>query len=276
MKKSYLVGAFACLAALAPSTTAFAATTEVVTEADVVRQAENTPPTAPWVLYTRAGTPPTAGAFVEGPPAPPLGTGSFQSTTVTGGEKVTLFNYTHTDETLASIDEVAYSTYRTAGTGSQLPALNVQIDTNGSALGGFATLVYEPVYNPSKTVVSNTWQSWTATGSGVWWSTQPINGQCKGATYDCFRTWAEIVANNPGAAIGGVGINQGSGNAGLTGATDAFTFDETKYNFESKPQSKEDCKQGGFAAYTVGNPPRPAFKNQGDCVSSFASGKPKS
>ena len=317
MKKSYLVGAFACLAALAPSTTAFAATTKVVTEADVVRQPQ-VPPMTGWGLYTNSLTPPTAGAFVEGPAAPPLGTGSFRTTTLLGSEKVFLYNFTHIGTKLSAVDRIAYSTYRSAGSANQLPALNVQIDFNGPAVAnGFSTLVYEPVYNPSQAVVSNIWQSWTATGSGVWWSTGTINGQCIGATDTCDKSWAEIVANNPAATVlGAVGINQGSGNPGLTGATDAFTFDETTYNFESKPdadgdgvtdgddncvnvpnpgqedgdgdglgtacdqnerpQTKEDCKQGGFAAYTIGNPPRPAFKNQGDCVSSFAPGKSKS
>ncbi|HWJ30459.1 MAG TPA: hypothetical protein VNS32_28255, partial [Flavisolibacter sp.] len=37
---------------------------QLVSEADVVRQPENTPPTKNWVLYTRPGTPPTAGVFV--------------------------------------------------------------------------------------------------------------------------------------------------------------------------------------------------------------------
>ena len=270
MKKSHVVGAFACLAVLVPSTPAFAAPSELVTEASVVRQVENTLPTAPWVLYTRTGTPSSAGAFVEGPGTPPLGTGSFQTTTATGGEKVFLSNFDHIGTMLADVANIGYSTYRTAGSASQLPALNVVIDFNGPAVtGGFSTLVFEPVYNlGQQAVVSGIWQSWTATGTGVWWSTRAIGGQCK---IECYRTWADIVQNNPDATVlGGVGINQGSGNAGLVGATDAFTFDRTTYNFEAKQRTKDDCKNGGFGDYTVGNPPRPLFKNQGDCVSSVS------
>src|SRR5687767_14510393 len=88
-------------------------TTDVVTEDDVTRQVENTLPTDNWVLYTRAGTPPTAAAFDEGPDAPPLGVGSLHLTTVTGSEKVFLFNYDHVGTRLAGIDAISYATYRT-------------------------------------------------------------------------------------------------------------------------------------------------------------------
>jgi hypothetical protein len=38
-------------------------------------------------------------------------------------------------------------------------------------------------------------------------------------------TWNYIVANNPNATIlGGFGVNQGSGNGGLTASTDALTI----------------------------------------------------
>jgi hypothetical protein len=274
LKQFRIIGALACAAALSMTGTALAATTEVVIESDVTRQVENTPPTDNWVLYTRAGTPPTAGAFVTGPDTPPLGTGSFNTTTVTGAEKVFLFNYDHVGTALADIDDIAYSTYRTTGSAQQAPALNLQVDYNGDAAGGFTTLVFEPVYNTAQgAVVDGVWQDWTANGSGRWWSTQPINDQCAGAVGGCFKTWDEIVANNPDAVIlGGVGINQGSGNPGLNANTDAFTFDETTYDFEEfrVPATKDDCKNGGWATFN-----NPTFKNQGDCVSSFAPGKNK-
>lgn len=256
-------------------------TTEVVVEADVTRQAENTPATDDWVLYTRAGTPPTAGAFVDGPSAPPLGSGSLQLSTVGGSEKVFLFNYDHLGTPLADVDDISYSTYRQAGSAQQVAALNLVIDFNGPATsGGFSTLVFEPVYNTGQgPVVSGEWQDWTADGSGVWWSTRPINAQCAGATDACDKTWAEIVANNPDAVIlEGVGVNQGSGNPGLTSNVDAFTFDETTYDFErirdadgdgiedtAPPTDKDQCKKGGYASFN-----NPSFPNQGQCVSYVA------
>jgi hypothetical protein len=266
--RRHLTSSLATIAALglaaAPVASAQAATTERVSEGDVVRQAENTPPTAPWVLYTRAGTPATAGQFVTGPEGTPLGSGSLQLTTNTGGEKVFLFNYDHVGTPLAEVDSVAYSTFRQAGAAQQVAALNVQIDYNGAAAGGFSTLVFEPVYNTDQgAVVSGEWQDWTADGSGTWWSTQPINGQCAGATAACDRTWDEIVASNPDATVLAVGVNQGSGNPGLVTNVDAFTFDETTYDFEAP--GKDDCKDGGWQNFVD-----PSFKNQGDCVSYFA------
>ncbi len=220
-----------------------ASMTVTVTEGDVTRQLENTPPTDNWVLYTRAGTPPTAGAFVAGPASPPLGVGSLRLTTATSSEKVFLFNYDHVGTSLASITELGYATYRTAGNGNQLPGLNIQVDYNGAAAGGFTTLVFEPVYNTAQgAVASGVWQTWNGY-TGRWWSTQPINGQCAGAAVACMRTWPQIVANNPDAVItGGFGINQGSGNPTLNSAVDALTLgaggDTWIYNFE--PDSDGD------------------------------------
>lgn len=263
--KKLLAGAVALALVLVGVTGAMpahAATGEVVREADVTRQVENTPPLDDWVLYTRAGTPATAGAFVAGPPAPPLGTGSLQLATAAGSEKVFLFNYDHVGTPLADVDEIVYSTYRQSGSLQQVAALNVQVDYNGAAPGGFATLVFEPVYNTDQgAVVSGQWQDWTTTGSGVWWSTQPINGQCAGATSTCDKTWAEIVTNNPDAVvIGGVGVNQGSGNPGLTTNVDAFTFDEVTYDFEPIPP---DTDNDGVAD-GVDNCPAVQNPGQGD------------
>ncbi len=259
---------------------AAANTPEVVTEDDVDRQVENTPPTNDWVLYTRTGTPPTAGEFIVGPDTPPLGVGSLQLTTVTGGEKVFLFNYDHVGTLLADINAMSYSTYRTSGNAQQVTALNIQIDYNGDAAGGFSTLVFEPVYNTDQgPVVSGEWQDWIASGTGVWWSTQPINGQCAGATASCDKTWDEIIANNPDATIlGGFGVNQGSGNPALTASVDALSLgttngDSVTYDFEpyKVATTKDDCKHGGWQ--NVVRADGSAFKNQGDCIQYVNTGK---
>lgn len=58
-----VVGLFGAIPALAAPANP-QNTTQVVTNSDVVRQPENTPPTGSWVLYNRnAGT----GTFVDGP-----------------------------------------------------------------------------------------------------------------------------------------------------------------------------------------------------------------
>jgi hypothetical protein len=89
--------------------------------------------------------------------------------------------------------------------------------------------------------------------------------------FTCYVSWSDIVAANPDATIlGGVGVNQGSGNPGLVTDVDAFSFDGTTYDFEnySSPTTKDDCKKGGWQDYY-----NPTFKNQGDCVSWVNTGK---
>ena len=285
--KLFLFILIVAVAAVAATTVGFAqeATCEtvVVTESDVTRQAENTPPTDNWVLFTRAGTPASAAQFVVGPGQPPLGVGSLQLQTNTGSEKVFLFNFDYIGTRLADINKLSYSTYRTAGSANQLPALNMVIDFNGpNADGGFSTLVFEPVYNlDQQAVVNGTWQNWDAFGNGIWWSTREINGQCAGATSFCDKTWSEIVANNPEATIlGGYGVNQGSGNPGLNANVDALAIgtggeDGSCVTFNFDPYrvatNKDQCKNGGYNS--VKRADGSSFKNQGDCVSYTGNGK---
>jgi hypothetical protein len=211
---------------------------EVISECDVVRQQENTPPTNAWVLYTR--TPASVGVFVNGPGNPPLSDGSLQLTTPSGGDKVFLFNYEHIGTPLSSINSLGYSTYQiSAASPNQLPAINIQVDINGGTLnpGEFTTLVFEPVYNTYQGAIApGVWQNWNAYdgGNAIWWSTRPIPGVC---AFNCFVTWNTILANNPNATIvGGFGVNQGSGNPGLNAATDALNIgygsNSYTYNFD--------------------------------------------
>jgi hypothetical protein len=253
-----------------------ASTTEIVTEDDITRQAESTPPTDNWVLYTRTSA--SIGTFVVGPVAPPAGIGSIQFETPTGSDKVFLFNYDHVGTPLAAIDAISYATYRSAGSLQQVTALNIQVDYNGSDPDGFTTLVFEPVYNTAQgSVVSGQWQNWDAYagGTAIWWSTRAINGVC--AT-SCYVSWQTIVSANPNATIlGGFGVNQGSGNATLVAAVDALTLGHAGntivYDFEPYEVAKtqEQCKNGGWQSVTRadGSP----FKNQGDCIQYVNTGK---
>lgn len=241
--------------------------TVTVRESDVTRQAENTPPTDNWVSYFR--TPASTSSFRTGPGTPPLGTGSLELSTPTSGDKVTVFNYDHIGTALEDVNAIAYSTYRTAGSLQQVAALNLQVDVNGDDPGGFTTLVFEPVYNTDQgPVVSGVWQDWDAYngGNAIWWSSNPIPGA---PNRDTFVTWDTILEQNPDAVIvGGVGVNQGSGNPGLVTAVDGFTFNATTYNFEPNlvtPSSRDACKNDGWK--TLGTAENTTFKNQGQCVS---------
>lgn len=253
-----------------------ATTTEVVRESNVVRQLHGTPPTNDWVIYNRDTG---AAAFVNGPATPPLGAGSLQLSTTTSNDKVYAFNYDHTGTPLSSIDAISYSTYRTAGSLQQVTALNIEVDVNGPAAGGYTVLVFEPVYNTSQgAVVNDTWQTWDAYsgGNATWWSSRAIPGVC---AFSCFVSWSTILAANPDAVIvGGFGVNQGGGNPGLTAAVDALTLgyggNTTVYDFEPPlvvATTKAQCMNGGWMS--VYRADGSAFSNQGDCIQYVNTGR---
>ncbi len=250
--------------------------TVVVTESDISRQAEDTPPLRNWVLYTRLGG---NGAFVTGPGTPPIGVGSIALTTPTPADKVQLYNYDHRGTKIADVRSMSYSTYRTTGSDQQVTSINIEVDYNGPGVSdGYTTLVFEPVYNPIQgPVVSNQWQNWDAYkgGNAIWWSTRLINGVC---ARNCNVTWQMIVSSNPNATIvGGFGLNQGSGGEALTASADALHLDTPNmsitYDFEPLrlATSKESCKDDGWKMLKRAD--GSAFKNQGDCVSYTENGK---
>ncbi|HKQ50721.1 MAG TPA: hypothetical protein VJT74_00030 [Pyrinomonadaceae bacterium] len=277
----FVAALVAVVAALATSTfisLAADCAKTVVTETEIARQAEDTPPTKNWVLYTRnAGT----GTFRVGPATPPSGVGSLETVTPTGADKVTLFNFDHVGTSLADIDKMSYATYRASGASpNQVPAINIQVDINGGTLnpGEFTTLVFEPVYNTAQGAVQDgVWQTWDAYngGNAIWWSSRAIPGVCAA---DCFVTWDTIIAANPNATIvGGFGINQGSGNPALTASSDVLTIGSggecITYDFEpyKVATTASQCKNGGYNS--VKRADGSSFKNQGDCIQYVNTGK---
>jgi hypothetical protein len=220
----------------------------VVTESDIARQFDGTPPTRNWVFYIV--TPTTTGAFVSGPGNPPLGVGSFEMRTPGPLDHGFLFNYDHVNTRLDEITAISYSTYRAAGQAAvaiQLPSINIEIDMTGGTFvpGDYATLVFEPVYNPTQgPVLSGIWQDWYGI-PGLWWATRDIGGISARVPV----LWSEILAAIPNATIlGGFGVNQGSGSTGLIASTDALSIahngNSWTYNFEPF-RSKKDCKRDG-------------------------------
>ena len=250
--------------------------TEVIIQSDISTQPINTAPLKPWTLFIRDGG---TGSIVAGPATPPGGTGSFGMSTPLVNDKATLFNFEHIGTPLSSIDAMAYSTYRSAGSLQQVAALNIAVDENGPLPGGFTTLVFEPVYNTAQgAVVSGAWQRWDAFngGAATWWSSRPIPGVC---AFSCFVSWNDILAANPNATIlGGIGINQGGGNAGLTSSVDNFTLgygtNSVTYDFEQfvTPSSLQSCMNDGWMSVTTNT--GAAFKNQGQCIKFFNTGRP--
>ena len=225
----------------------------VITEADITRQPEDTPPLDNWVLYTRlAGN----GTFRVGPGNPPEGVGSLELVTPSplGTDKVTLFNFDYHATPIADFTALGYHTYQSSAlVPIQLPSINLTIDLTGGAFLplDFATLVFEPVYNPAQGVVlPQVWQDWDAIfgGNAVWWLTRDTPLGPRGTTF----TWNAFKAAFPNATIlGGIGINQGSGSPALTASVDAFVVgvngSTTTYDFEPfvTASNKDDCKNGG-------------------------------
>jgi hypothetical protein len=215
---------------------AAADSTEVVTGPSV-----GTPPAQHWAVINNTGAYTTG--FVPGPAVAPAGLGSLAlSVTGTSGH-VSVYNYDHgiifpaADVTLASIDELGYSTYRDGSsvTPAIVPSYNIEIDYDGpGGVSGYSTLVWEPAYNGGG-VLDNTWQTWDAYqgGAAVWWSSQNIPGTPAGTT----DTWSDILAANPSATVKyGIGPNLGSGASGFKGNVDALKFgfsgNTITYDFE--------------------------------------------
>lgn len=206
--------------------------------------------------------------FVFGPAPAPLGQGSLHLSTPDGTAKVNLGNSQLAGTPLGDVDALSYYTYRSSdstGSAVQVPSLQLAV-SDPDAAGGFTTLVFEPVYNTGQgTITDDTWQYWDAFngGQGVWWSTHDLPNQ---PAFTGYRTWSDIVADNPDAVVQGALINQGSGNPGIEANVDAVTLgasgSSTTYDFEP---SKDACKDGSWA--TAG------FRNQGDCISSVATAR---
>jgi hypothetical protein len=228
-----------------------------------------------WFQSTLAGG---AGAFEAGPGTPPLGGGSYAMRTLTPDDKVTLVTSTWTGEPLSDLTALDYSTYRDGTSTSPdfvAPSINVAIYTNAGGPGtGFATLVFEPLYSYGNDAIDDdVWQSWdafapTQTGfGGGWWATRSVGTICQTV---CYTTFADFVANAPQATIISVGVNVGRGPASFIGAVDGLSVTmagvTTTFDFEPLDLSKDGCKDGGWARFHDQE-----FRNQGDCVSWYAS-----
>ena len=266
---------FALALSLAGAASAAPTTTYVLPQ-DLGATTPSSGPCAPnpknWCTQTRDG-----GVINIAPSvAPKSGPGSLYISTPGGNDKAYTLNSTLAGQPLSSLSTLAYeSSVITPGTANaqQAPALNIAIDSNGSAPGGFATLVWEPTYSGA-TVTPGVWQSWAPSASSGWWSPANFTG---GLGFTQFgATFAQVKAALPAATIYAIGINQGGGNPGLSSNVDLLTVNNTVYNFELDanhdgipdtiaPTNSNQCKDDGYKSFN-----NPSFKNQGDCVSYVA------
>jgi hypothetical protein len=123
------------------------------------------------------------------------------------------------------------------------------VPTTGST-SGFTTVTFDPT------------QAYPVT----------TRGGGSASPFTCPAVPADMDGLSPGSNIRVFALNVGdtsTNDVGLDGYLDNVVFDangtSTAYDFEPTPATKDDCKKGGYATY--------GFKNQGECVSSFAPGK---
>lgn len=190
-----------------------------------------------WGFFVESGA--GAGALVEGPASPPLGTGSAELAVAGVGDRMLFGTLAFQLMPLSAISSLSYSTFRSAGGPALAPSLQFDIDTdltdaNTSWMG---RLVYEPYY--TQTVLDNTWQTWNTmtTGANWWFSGAPGNGSCSIGS-PC--TWAQVLAAFPNAGVRSGGVTQfkaGGGWNGFIGNVDNFTINTPEgnitFNFES-------------------------------------------
>jgi len=184
---------------------------------------------------------------------------------------------------LSSLGSLSYSTKQNSASFAggdasyQLPVclggLNDPVTaSNPTGCTGFPTLVYEPYANG--VVTPAVWQNWDV-DSGQFWSSRTANGggtclTTAGFGGAPFYTLAALKAACPNAFVVGFGVNIGTFNPSYNVEADLVNFNGTTYNFEPYvvATDKDQCKDNGWKNVT--DPSGKAFKNQGDCVSYFA------
>ena len=166
--------------------------------------------------------------------------------------------YVATDTPLASAGEPALELSNN-GTGTTPPGFQQAVDFDGDGTSdGF--LVGEPNF------YGNDW--WLSNGSpqSVKDAAPSHVGGFGSVNHGTLDQWR---AAFPNAQVKAFGFSLGSGVYG-DWSINAITFAGSRYTFAAdvKLASKEECKNGGWATSTM-----PTFRNQGECVSSFASAK---
>jgi hypothetical protein len=162
--------------------------------------------------------------------------------------------YVDTNVPLAGVGEPALE-YSNTGGGVPGFQLVVDFDGNGTPDG---ILVGEPG------TYGNDW--WVSNGSAdfVKAGAPSHTGGSGSDNHGTLDQWRAAFSH---ARVLAFGFSLGSGVKG-DGVINAIDFNDTRYTFVADVTSKDQCKNGGWATST-----KPTYKNQGDCVSSFAKNK---
>lgn len=165
--------------------------------------------------------------------------------------------YVATDTALADAGEPGLAFTNTTGGGVPGFQLVVDFDDNGTADG---ILVGEPASYGNDWWLNDKAAAFVMAGAPV------VGGGSGSPWHGTLDQWR---AAFPDAVVDAFGFSLGSGVKG-DGIIDSLTFGGTTYTFGEAPAevvltSKEQCKDGGWETST-----NPTFRNQGECVSSFA------
>jgi hypothetical protein len=171
-----------------------------------------------------------------------------------GTDKVA--EYVATSTRLADVGEPSLEWAATSG-GAPGAQLVVDFDNDGSTDG---ILIGEPGVYGNDWWLNNAAKQFVKDGAP---SHTGGSGSLNHGTLDQWR------AAFPDATVKAFGFSLGSGVKG-DGVLNAINFAGTRYTFAKDVvlTSKDQCKKDGWRTST-----QPVFKNQGDCVSSFASSK---
>jgi len=164
--------------------------------------------------------------------------------------------YVATSTPLAEVGEPTLDYTNTAG---GVPGFQLVVDFDGED-GPDGILIGEPG------VYGNDWWLNDAAAPFVKDGAPSHTGGSGSANHGTLDQWR---AAFPEANVVAFGFSLGSGVKG-DGVLNAIHFAGTRYTFTQDVvlTGKDDCKGGGWKTST-----KPEFRNQGDCVSSFASAK---
>ena len=165
--------------------------------------------------------------------------------------------YVATSTPLVDVGEPTLDYTNTTGAGVPGFQLVVDFDADGSADG---ILIGEPGVYGDDWWLNNAAAQFVKDGA-------PVEGGGSGSTWH--GTLDEWRTAFPDANVLAFGFSLGSGVTG-DGVLDAIDFAGTRYTFAEHVvlTGKDQCKDGGWATST-----KPAFRNQGQCVSSFVSAR---
>ncbi len=167
---------------------------------------------------------------------------------------------------LDEITTLAYSTFisnelsdGSLQTATVVPSMQIMAQDSE---GNFLPLIFDPQGN----TLTGEWQRWNAIESAGWRTEDWAS--CE---FDDGSTWSQVTeACEDAKVLWAIGIAAGTWpNQDFHGYTDLLTVgvdgEETTYDFEVSPATKQDCKRGGWQGFD--------FRNQGQCIRFVNTGK---